>query len=143
MGWGGDGASCRGSQQGQVLCVTAGGAPHHGCLLPRCPLEVPSLGSVVLMAVGLGRDAGALPALRDVVGAFPVPADGLEQICTEGRGDGAPICVCWVIGWGTPQGASQSQVESWDTRDPKRGPAALCPVQRIPRKTPPRCQKPH
>lgn len=67
-----------------MLCVTAGGAAHRGCLLPGCPLEVPSLGSTALMAVGPGRDAGALPAPRDVVGAFPVPANGLEQICTEG-----------------------------------------------------------
>lgn len=45
-------------------------------------------------------------------------------LCTEGRGDGAPSRVRRAVGWGTLQGAPQSQEEKWDRRDPQL--CALC-----------------
>lgn len=91
---------------------------------------------VALMAVGPGRDPGALPGPHphDVADAFPVSADVLEPICPESSGPGAaalgsrpalaemaePNRVPWdhlqgTSGWG-------HCTESWG--HPWRGPAS-------------------
>lgn len=60
---------------------TARGSPHS-----RLPRQ-----RVALMAVGPGRDSGALPGPHphDVANAFPVSADVLELICPESSSPGA------------------------------------------------------